>query len=162
MDNRSLLNSIYEPLDRTGRTVLKEVRELGYTAALNYYNLHEVKVDGAYQTEYFPLPEIEIRDQRLNADFGISLDMTGWLELTVSREKALDIDYEMLGRDWEIEVYGAENYLADYCRGRDGADEVKALIAASDEQQIHINVTVRSLDAESIRQLFALLRDLGI
>ena len=41
MDNRSLLNSIYEPLDRTGRTVLKEVRELGYTAALNYYNLHE-------------------------------------------------------------------------------------------------------------------------
>lgn len=162
MDKRSLLNSVYEPLDRTGRAVLNAVRELGYSASIGYYNLHEVKVDGEYQTEYFPLPEIEIRDERLNADFGISLDRTGWLEITVARETALSLDYEKLGCDWEIEVYGVGDYLSEYYYGRERASEVRSFIEASEEKQIHIMFTVRSLDKEEICRLFALLRDLGV
>ena len=123
MDNRTLLNTLYKELHELGADLLRAVQALGYEARLCYHNLHEVRVDGEFQTEYFPLPEIEISGI---ADLGVSLDKSLWLELTVARQAALQLDYPSLARLARLEVYGADDYLRDFCN----ADMDCALTAA--------------------------------
>ena len=82
------LNAVYQPLHQAASRLHVLLREFDASARLCYYNLHEVKTGGEYRTEYFPLPEIELRG-RLCADVGFSLDGSVWLEVAVSREEAL-------------------------------------------------------------------------
>jgi hypothetical protein len=135
MDDRTLLNTLYKELHELGVGLLKAVRALGYDARLCYHNLHEVRVDGVFQTEYFPLPEIEIFNV---ADLGISLDKSLWLELTITREAALQLDYPSLAQAARLEVYGADDYLGDFCNAEMGFTLTRERIAASNEQAVHL------------------------
>ena len=96
--DRDRLNGIYKPLHEAGKILLRTIKDLGYEAKLSYYNMHYVKVDGEYQIEYFPLPEVGIEGVGFYGDFGISLDGSIWFELTVSKERALILDYKKLSQ----------------------------------------------------------------
>lgn len=162
MDTREQLNAIYAPLHRAGAEALRQIRALGFSAALGYYNLHEVKVDGQYQTEYFPLPEIAIDGLANAADFGLTLDGTAWLELTLPREAALAADYGALAGRWSFEVYGAEDYLTDFAYSCDAPNGVKDAILASDETELHVNFPLETWNSEELSGLFQALGRAGL
>jgi hypothetical protein len=138
------------------------IKELGYDAKLCYCNLHEVKVDGEYVTEYFPLPEIEIDNMAICADLGISLDMTVWFEITITREAALSINYSELTKDTHLEVYGAENYLKDFYNDDMCSENVINAIEASNETQIHLCFYLSSCDKETIKSFVTYLQNKAI
>ena len=162
MNTRDHLNSIYAPLHRAGVEALRQIQAIGFSATLGYYNLHEVIVDGQYQTEYFPLPEIAINGIASAADFGISLDGSAWLELTLSREAALAADYGALANRWRFEVYGAENYLTDFTYTCDAPNEVKDAILASGEAELHVGFHLDTWNSEALSGLFQSLERAGL
>ncbi len=135
------------------------MRALGYNARLCYCNLHEVKVEGGYQTEYFPLPEVEIRDGALSADLGIALDGSVWLEVTLSRDEALALYYKALAARAALAVYGTEQYLNDYLNETLPPAETAARIRQSNESHIHLCFSLPNADAGAVR---ALLEDLAM
>ncbi len=135
------------------------MRALGYNARLCYCNLHEVKVDGVYQTEYFPMPEVEIRDAALSADLGIALDGSVWLEVTLSRDEALALYYKALAARAALAVYGTEQYLNDYLNETLPPAETAARIRQSNESHIHLCFSLPNADAGAVR---ALLEDLAM
>lgn len=157
--NREQLNDFYAPLHRAGTAMLKTVRALGYNARLCYCNLHEVKVEGGYQTEYFPLPEVEIRDGALSADLGIALDGSVWLEVTQSRNEAMALDYEALAARAALAVYGTEQYLNDFLNETLPPAETAARIWQANDSHIHLCFSLPDADAEAVR---ALLEDLAM
>lgn len=111
---REYLNRIYEPLHRQAIARLDAIQKTGYTTHLRYFNLHEVKVNGAYQKEYFPMPVIEVEGISNAADVSLSLDGSAWLELTVDPQVALLLDYAKLYAHMPVEVYGASGLLVDF------------------------------------------------
>lgn len=153
MEHRALLNEIYEPFHRAGVEALRAIRALGYDAKMGYYNLHEVKVDGVYEKEFFPLPEITIFGIATSADCGIALDKTAWLELTIPREQALAIDYVTLANTTRLEVYGADAYLVDFYNAEMSIEPVRALIEASTEREIHLYFPLPDCDGGAIQML---------
>jgi hypothetical protein len=157
--NRDQLNDFCAPLHRAGIAMLKAVRALGYKARLCYCNLHEVKVEGGYQTEYFPLPEVEIRDGALSADLGIALDGSVWLEVTLSRDEALALDFEALAARAALAVYGTEQYLNNFLKETLPPAETAARIRQANESHIHLCFSLPNADAEAVR---ALLEDLAM
>lgn len=158
-DMRAQLNEIYRPLHEAGKAALKIIRGLGYEARMVYCNLHETLVDGAYQTEYFPLPEIEIEGVAASADLGVGLDLSAWLELTLPREKALLLDYADLAARFPIEVYGAEDYLSDFYRAGMDSGAVPALIRRSAEREIHVCFRFARVGEETIRAAFGYIKE---
>ncbi len=159
-DLRAQLNDIYRPLHESGKAALKIICGLGYEARLLYCNLHETLVDGAFQTEYFPLPEIAITGVANAADFGIGLDSSAWLELTLDRDLALSIDYAALSARFTVEVYGAEDYLSDFYHTGMDARRVPALIEESREQEMHICFRFAGVEEERMREAFAYLKEI--
>lgn len=162
MEIRNTLNNIYKPIHTMGRNLLKDLLDLGYNAKLCYCNMHEVKIDEKYQTEYFPLPEIVISDIAIYADLGISLDLTAWLELTITRETALMIDYNELSKHTYLEVYGANDYLQDFYNEKMCPLNVKDIIEGTDEQQIHLCFYLNDCNIETVKSLMNYLHQKSI
>ena len=151
--NREQLNDFYAPLHRAGTAMLKTVRALGYNARLCYCNLHEVKVEGGYQTKYFPLPEVEIRDAALSADLGIALDGSVWLEVTQSRNEAMALDYEALAARAALAVYGTEQYLNDFLNETLPPAETAARIWQANDSHIHLCFSLPDAEEGKVRAL---------
>lgn len=143
---REMLNRHYLPLQKAGEEALRLVRRSGYHARLTWCNLHDVMVNGKYETEYFPLPEIELESSAEAAEVGISLDYSAWLELTITREAALCIDYTALAAWVKFTVYGAEDYLHDLYDGTTPPQGLKALLEKSEEQRFHLYFSMRSVE----------------
>lgn len=162
METRELLNSIYRPLHEEGKAVCSAITKNGYRAKLGYFNMHEIKINNAYQTEYFPMPEIEIYDIAVYADVGISLDSSMWMELTIGREQALRINYEKLAEKAAPEVYGANNYLYDFFGPASEPSDIKNiinLISSSKEDQIHLQFSFETVDPDALLALLDYLRE---
>ncbi len=155
--DRDRLNGIYKPLHEAGKILLRTIKDLGYEAKLSYYNMHYVKVDGEYQIEYFPLPEVGIAGVGFYGDFGISLDGSIWFELTVSKERALILDYKKLSQVAPIEVYGAQDYLADIYNERLDIESMKQAIDNINEKEIHICFYLKDSEAGTVKSLTELL-----
>ncbi len=136
------LNEIYKPLHEKAIEILKSLKEKGFMAKLSYCNLHEILVEGQYKKEYFPLPEIEIENLTKSADLGITLNGGLWLEVTLQKERAAQLDFSNLSKNYSIEVYGAEDYLTDFYRAGLDASLTAEKIAKSSEKEIHINFAI--------------------
>lgn len=161
-DTRAQLNAIYRSLHDAARAALKAIRGLDYDARLAYCNLHEVMVDGAYQTEYFPLPEVVLTGLTCAADWGISLDGTAWLELTLPRERALALDYAQLAAVFDFEAYGAEHYLTDlYRKGMDAA-LLRDVMAQTGEREFHLLFPLAQAEEQAVTSLFSRLAGEGL
>jgi hypothetical protein len=130
----STLNEIYEPLNKKAKKFYKEITSRGYKASFGWYNMHSVKCNGDYITEFFPIPIITIESI---GDIGLDLDSTS-IEVTIVKEKALKIDYNALIEKYSIEVYGADDFLSDFYNKSMSVSEIKMRIQNSNETQIHI------------------------
>lgn len=128
------LNEIYEPLHKKAKNIYKEIVSRGYKASFGWYNMHSVKCNGDYLTEFFPIPIITIDSI---GDVGLDLDSTS-IEVTISKEKALKIDYDDLIKNYSIEVYGVDDFLSDFYNKSMLSSEIKTNIQNSNETQIHI------------------------
>ena len=162
MDIRAELNVFYKPLHQKGRKALSIIRGLGFNAKFGYYNLHEVLIEGEYQTEYFPLPEIKISGAGQSADLGISLDGTAWLEITIKKETALSVCYSKLLETYNFEIYGANDYLTDFYHAGMDCGNISHLIENSAEDEIHVCFKITELNAEYIERLITALSEYKI
>lgn len=126
------LNEIYAPLSRRAAELTQALNRRGIAAKWGWYHNHSVKVDGAYQTEEFPIPVVEA-----GGLCEIGLDPDGcWLEFQLPREAALALDWARFPEGFE--VYGVEQYLTDfYTAGMDRAG-IAGRIARSTEQAVNI------------------------
>jgi len=150
------LNAIYQPLHQAAVQLYTQLRSFEPSACFRYYNLHDVKIGGQYRTEYFPLPEIELRE-KLCADIGFFLDGSVWLEIAVPREKALLLDYETLKKQLPaLEVYGCKDYLADYCLKNLDSASVYRAIEATDSENIEHFIPLGPPDSQVILYILEL------
>lgn len=138
MDVWQTLNGVYRPLHEAACSLAAVLREAGICAQLRYYNLHEIRRCGAWQTEYFPMPELELKTAGVCADLGLRLDGDAWCELRLSRSQALALDIPALAAAFSVEIYGARCYKADFYNAELSAEAAAARILASDEEEICI------------------------
>ena len=109
-DLPELLNAVYEPLCAHAKALCVYLKEQGAPCARGFYNLHAVKKGDGFFTEHFPIPVVTAQGL---GDFGFELDHV-FFEAVLPREKALSFDFAAFARDYDVEVYGAEDYLTDF------------------------------------------------
>lgn len=126
------LNEIYAPLSHKARELRKALEAEGIHASWGWYAFHSVKVEGEYQTEEFPIPVVTAGEV---CDLGLDLDRI-FLELQLSRERALTLDWEKLSP--EAEVYGAEAYLEDFYHPGMDMGDIRRRIEESGEATVCI------------------------
>lgn len=125
------LNQIYAPLQGRACRLTRALAKKGVEASWGWYANHSVRVDGAYQTEEFPIPVVEAAGL---CEIGLDLDGC-WLEFQLPRAAALAFDWGALPEG--LEVYGAEDYLLDfYLAGMDMAG-IAGRIMESTEQTVN-------------------------
>lgn len=151
------LNEIYEPLHEKAKNIYKEIIDNGYKASLGWYNMHSVKYKDKYITEFFPIPVITVEKI---CDIGLDID-TIFVEATISREKALKIDYDFFIQNYNIEVYGVDDYLNDFYNASMKSSDIKLKIQESNENEIHIAAYFHmNLDINKLAKAF--LKFIGI
>ena len=128
------LNHIYKPLCDTAVNIKDRLGKLGFCVKNGFYNNHYVKRNDDYCVEYYPIPIISIENI---GDIGIDISSI-WLEIVLPREKAVLLDYSGMEQTYKFEVYGAENYLCDFCNAESDPRLVVERINSSDEAQICI------------------------
>lgn len=127
MNTRETLNAIYRPLEAKRGLVQDALRPLGLRVASAYYNGHYQKdEDGDYVRNDYPIPVVEVMGL---CDIEIEPDHLA-VSATMTRERALAYDFDRL-RGYAYEVYGVQDYLADYA-----GEDVKAAIRNSAEREI--------------------------
>ena len=128
------LNSIYEPMCKKCAEIKKKIESAGFFASHGFYNNHYVKVKNDFVVEHFPIPVIFISNI---GDIGIDIDSI-WFELKISKDKALKLDYEDLINSYNINIYGADDFLNDFYHEKDDFALVKEKIRNSNETSICI------------------------
>lgn len=126
------LNDIYAPLRVRADGLTGLLVQAGCDARWGWYGNHSVQVDGAYRTQEFPIPVVEVTEL---CDVGLDLDNC-WLELHLSRAQALAFDWRKLPEG--AEVYGAEDYLSDFYHAGMDVDDIAGRIAESREENVHV------------------------
>lgn len=126
------LNQLYRRLDERCTALTSALRAASFPATYAYHNGHYRKNDaGSYEMDYFPIPVISV--DRL-CDLEINLEMIS-ISAKLKREHALLFDYEKLAR-FQFEVYGVEDYLADYYRDGMPFEALRSNLGASGEAEI--------------------------
>ncbi len=152
------LNAEYLPLQRAGTAALAVVHALGFSASLGWYNRHEVRVDGEYETEWFPLPVVELKSLPHCADLGIRIDGSAWLELTLPRAEVAGAALARLHALFPFAMYGARDYLTDLIDPDGDASTLPVALAASEEESYHLLFELQATDADTLSPLFAALK----
>ncbi|HMM32930.1 MAG TPA: hypothetical protein PKB13_14265 [Clostridia bacterium] len=126
-----LLNGVYEPLCARSKALCSYLKEQGVTFTRGFYNLHAVRKGDGFFTEHFPIPVVTAQGL---GDFGFELDHI-FFEAVLPREKALCFDFAALARGYNIEVYGAEDFLTDfYHTGMDMAELRERLLKSAERE----------------------------
>ena len=105
-----LLNAVYEPLCVRSKALCAYLKEQGTACTRGFYNLHAVRKGDGFFTEHFPIPVVTAQGL---GDFGFELDHV-FFEAVLPHEKALCFDFAAFAREYDIEVYGAEDFLTDF------------------------------------------------
>ena len=140
------LNDIYKPILEKADEISRELQESGYTAKIDFYNNHSVKIDGSLVTESFPIPVITIKGI---GDIGIDIDSV-WFEAVLPKEKALALDYSSIAKRYRFEVYGSQDYLSDIYNEQVAISDIVPGIENSTESdfciQFYLNQSVAASD----------------
>ena len=128
------LNSIYIPMHNKCVELCQYLRDKGCKVSSGFYNNHSIKINDDFATEYFPIPVISVESI---GDIGIDIDNL-WLEVVLSKENALKIDYNTLSDKYSFEIYGIENYLSDMYNKHINLLEIENNIKQSEETRVCI------------------------
>lgn len=150
---RHNLNEIYKPLCQRCDELLGALQAAGERASWGFYNLHETKTESGFLREYFPIPVIEVAGF---GDIGIELDSL-FAEMVLPGKAALSLDFSQI--PYPYEVYGVEDYLADFGNSDTPAAECKARIAASEEENVAIGLQLpQDISVEAVLKLVKLCK----
>lgn len=126
------LNQIYRHLDERCTTLTCALRAAAFPTAYAYYNGHYSKnAEGTYVMDYFPIPVISVDGL---CDLELELEAVS-ISTKLNREHALTFDYEKLAC-YRFEVFGVEDYLADYYIDGMTFEELRSNLNASAEKEI--------------------------
>lgn len=128
----NFLNETYKNLCASRSRIVYMLKSAGYEPKHGFYNNHSVRIDGEFVTEYYPIPVISVSGI---GDIGIDIDGIT-LEAVLTRQQALELDYEKLLDRYDIEVYGAEDFLSDFYNKSMSRVNIIKNIEASNETKI--------------------------
>ncbi len=126
------LNEIYKPLCEKTTEIKNKLNELGFCVKSGFYNNHYVKCDNGFLTEHFPIPVISVENI---GDIGIDINSI-WIEIILSRDEAILLDYAHMAHIYNFEVYGVNEYLHDFYNAQSDPRLVVEKINNSEEKQI--------------------------
>lgn len=130
------LNSVYEPLCIRTKKFCDSVKEQNIPFERGFYNHHTVRKGDSYFLEHFPIPVVTLK---CLGDFGFELDHV-FFEAVIPRNKALELDFTGIARDFDFDVYGAENYLCDFYHAGMDVSCIRELILSSAETEICVSL----------------------
>lgn len=126
------LNRIYYSLDTKKKKICKVLSKEKFSIEYGYYNGHYNRSDsGDFIMDYYPIPVISVKDL---CDVEINLDRLS-ISSKLKRETALVYSFENF-QNIKFEVFGVEDYLADYYHEGKTIEEMKESISQSDEDEI--------------------------
>lgn len=126
------LNSFYKALEDRKNEIVSLLASYGCDFTVGYYNGHYSKrADGHYEIEFYPIPVISIAGL---CDIEINV-MDTTISTKLTKERAICFDYSQIS-GYTFEVYGVEDYLADYYAKGDSIKAMIGKIQMSDEKQI--------------------------
>ena len=128
------LNSIYKPLWNKAVDIKNNLIAAGYTASLGFYNNHYVKGGNGFEIEYFPIPVITVDGI---GDIGVDID-TYWVEIQLSKDRAVLLDYPELAQRYSLEVHGSDDFCLDFYNKHSDPYQVTEKINAGNETLINI------------------------
>lgn len=133
--DRELLNKIdaaYRHLESKQAELAAALRRGALELAFGWYNGHYHKSDtGEWQREPYPIPVISVKGL---CDLEIQFDQIS-VSAKLKREAALACSYEKFS-EYEFEVYGVEDYLADFYHQGQTIRQMKENICACAEAEI--------------------------
>lgn len=156
--NKRELNSIYSELEVSTAVMVRYLDDMaGLNYTVGFYNGHYSKnAQGEYEREFYPIPVISVAGV---CDIEIEPDAIA-VSSKLKRETALLFDYNAL-KEYKFEVYGVEDYLADYYVNRD-VDKLLENIGNSQEREIAYRFTFgKSSDFKQVARLTLFLRSNG-
>ena len=152
------INSAYYRLEMKQAEIAHALLHRIFELESGWYNGHYHKKDtGEWHRESYPIPVIGVKGV---CDVEIQFYMIS-VSTKLKRETALAYSYEMFS-EYEFEVYGVEDYLADFYHKGQTIQETKENICACDEAEIGFSfVFPFDVDGKQILEFVKLLRREG-
>lgn len=158
MGFKEQLNEFYKNLDDKAEHIKYILRRNGFKAEKKYYNGHYNKdAAGNYVKDYYPIPVIEVIGLCDIEIVGIHLNIS----TKTSIKNAMRLNYKILS-EYYYEVYGVNDYLADYYKSGENIMKLYRNLEASYEEEIGFSFSfVNNTTADKILRIVAILRDNG-
>lgn len=152
------INKIYYTLDMKRFQICSALFHRIFEVESGWYNGHYVKDEKeCYHPTSYPIPVISVKNY---CDIEISFD-----NITVTAKKkrtaALEYSYDKI-MPYSFEAYGVEDYLSDYYHSGMTIQDLKQMIAESDEREIGFSFYFPfDTDEETFFEFVKLLRREG-
>ena len=96
---------------------------------LQYIAGNYLKIDDAYELQAYPIPVLLVKGK---GEIGFNLDGI-YFEFVMKKDTALRLDIEEFAKDYEFEIYGAEDTEQSYYKSGMSRDSYKKSIQNSKE-----------------------------
>ena len=152
------LNGFYKILDERADQIKIILIDAGFNVEKRYFNGHFDKdASGNYVKDYYPIPVIEVKGL---CDIEI-VEMHINVSAKISKENAINFDYGKFA-DCYFEVYGVNDYLADYCKSGEDITNLLKNLEACNEREIGFAFTLeKDCAVDRILKLLTLLKNNG-
>ena len=152
------LNQVYYRLELKQAELVHALFHRIFELESGFYNGHYRKrEDGSFHMDYYPIPVISVKNY---CDIEIGLDSIS-ISTKLKRNAALSYDYSKL-HAYRFEVYGVEDYLADYYHEGMSVQQLLDNLQASEEREIAFSFRFDfDTDGETIYAFVKLLRREG-
>lgn len=97
---------------------------------LQYVAGNTIKIDDAFEIQAYPIPVIFVKGK---GEIGFNLDGV-YFEFVMKKDTALRLDIEEFAKDYDFEVYGAEDMEHAYYKSGMSRDSFKNAIEKSKEK----------------------------
>lgn len=126
------LNQVYYRLELKRAELTHALFHRIFELESGFYNGHYRKwEDGIFHMDYYPIPVISVKNY---CDIEIGLDSIS-ISTKLKRNAALSYDYSKL-HAYRFEVYGVEDYLADYYHEGMTVQQLLGNMKTSEEHEI--------------------------
>ena len=152
------LNQVYYRLELKQAELTHALFHRIFELESGFYNGHYRKQeDGSFHMDYYPIPVISVKKY---CDIEIGLDSIS-ISSKLKRNAALSYDYSKL-HAYRFDVYGVEDYLADYYHEGMTVQQLLDNLRASEEREIAFSFRFDfDTDGETIYAFVKLLRREG-